>query len=83
MPDWAPLSTGMGAPGLVRQADGETETDRLNSFVLSNTHFLPRYKSPVGTEVNTELDLENFIIFGTEAASVTPEQKAAVKLLNT
>lgn len=40
-------------------------------------------QNPVGTEVNTELDLENFIIFGIEAASVTPEQKAAVKLLNT
>lgn len=45
MPDWTSLSTGMGAPGQARQADGETETDRLNSSVLSNTHFLPCYKT--------------------------------------
>lgn len=36
---------GMDAPGLDRQADGETETDSRNSFVLSNTHFLSGYKA--------------------------------------
>lgn len=74
-----------------RHTGRERDRDRLNSFVLPNTNFLLSCKARSATRWPLNWMQRQylffwffcFVLFWTEAVSVTPHQKAAVRLWNT